>query len=58
MVSTKRHERVKLYENMSKNNQIPRAGTADEVEESIMFVVRNKFVTGTTVDADDGWLIS
>jgi NAD(P)-dependent dehydrogenase (short-subunit alcohol dehydrogenase family) len=43
---------------MTKDNLIPRAGTADEVAEGIMFVVKNKFVTGTTVDVDGGWLIS
>ncbi|MDB9728810.1 SDR family oxidoreductase [Amylibacter sp.] len=58
MVTLKGPDREKLYENMTKDNLIPRAGTADEVAEGIMFVVKNKFVTGTTVDVDGGWLIS
>jgi NAD(P)-dependent dehydrogenase (short-subunit alcohol dehydrogenase family) len=39
-------------------NPIPRAGTADEVAQAILFLVENDFVTGTTVDVDGGWLIS
>ena len=39
------------------NHLIPRAGTAQEVAQAIMFVVQNKFVTGTTVDVDGGWLL-
>jgi len=37
-------------------NLIPRAGRPEEVADAIMFVVKNKFVTGTTVDVDGGWL--
>jgi NAD(P)-dependent dehydrogenase (short-subunit alcohol dehydrogenase family) len=37
---------------------IPRAGTADEVAQGILFMVENDFVTGTTIDEDDGWLLS
>lgn len=36
---------------------IKRAGTADEIAEGIMFVIRNDFVTGTTVDVDGGALL-
>ncbi len=39
-------------------NLIPRAGTPDEVAEAILFLVRNDFVTGTTIDVDGGWLLS
>ena len=35
---------------------IPRPGLTDGVASAIMFVVQNKFVTGTTVDVDGGWL--
>lgn len=37
---------------------IPRAGTADEVASAILFLLKNDFVTGTTVDVDGGWLLS
>ena len=37
---------------------IPRAGTAEEVAQGILFVIENDFVTGTTVDVDGGWLLS
>ncbi len=43
---------------MTAGNLIPRAGTADEVAQAIMLVVRNDFMTGTTVDVDGGWLLS
>jgi NAD(P)-dependent dehydrogenase (short-subunit alcohol dehydrogenase family) len=42
---------------MTKNNLIPRAGSADEVAQGILFVIKNNFVTGTTVDVDGGWLL-
>ena len=38
-------------------NLIPRAGTPDEVADAIVFLVRNEFVTGTTVDVDGGALL-
>ena len=37
---------------------IPRAGTADEVAQAILFAITNDFVTGTTIDVDGGWLLS
>lgn len=37
---------------------IPRAGTPEEVAEAILFLIKNDFVTGTTVDVDGGWLLS
>ncbi len=51
-------ERDALYEKMTAGNLIPRAGTADEVAQAIVFTVQNDFVTGTTVDVDGGWLLS
>ena len=57
MVSVQGAERDALYSKMTKDNLIPRAGTADEVAEGILFVVKNGFVTGTTVDVDGGWLL-
>ncbi|MGE3540650.1 MAG: SDR family NAD(P)-dependent oxidoreductase [Candidatus Tectimicrobiota bacterium] len=37
---------------------IPRPGTPDEVAAAVLFLVKNDFVTGTTVDVDGGWLLS
>ena len=37
---------------------IPRPGTAEEVASGILFVIKNDFVTGTTIDVDGGWLLS
>ena len=51
-------EREKLYESMTKDNLIPRAGTSEEVAEGLMYVIKNQFVTGTTLDVDGGWLLS
>ncbi len=50
--------RAAAYANATANNLIPRAGTADEVAQAIVFVIENDFVTGTTVDVDGGWLLS
>ena len=50
--------RAKAYADATANNIIPRAGTADEVAQAILFVIENDFVTGTTVDVDGGWLLS
>jgi NAD(P)-dependent dehydrogenase (short-subunit alcohol dehydrogenase family) len=41
----------------TENKLIKRAGTGDEIAEGIMFVIRNDFVTGTTVDVDGGALL-
>ncbi|HUS96258.1 MAG TPA: SDR family oxidoreductase [Hyphomicrobiaceae bacterium] len=51
-------ERKARYAKMTANNLVPRAGTADEVAQGILFVIQNDFVTGTTVDVDGGWLQS
>ena len=32
-------------------------GEAEEVAQAIIFTVTNKFVTGTTIDVDGGWLV-
>ena len=57
MVTAQGVEREDLYNKMTKNNLIPRAGTADEVAQGILFVIKNNFVTGTTVDVDGGWIL-
>lgn len=51
-------EREQAYRKQTANNLIPRAGTADEVAQGILFVIQNDFVTGTTVDVDGGRLLS
>jgi NAD(P)-dependent dehydrogenase (short-subunit alcohol dehydrogenase family) len=58
MVGLKGEERTAYYAKTTANNIIPRAGSADEVAQGIVFVIQNDFVTGTTVDVDGGWLLS
>ncbi len=58
MVALQGEERDALYTKMTADNLIPRAGTAEEVAEGIMFVIKNDFVSGTTIDVDGGWLLS
>jgi len=58
MSSLKGGEREEAYRKQTAKNLIPRAGTADEVAQAILFVIQNDFVTGTTVDVDGGWLLS
>ena len=58
MVPLDTEGRDAIYKQRSAKNLIPRAGTADEVAQGILFVVQNDFVTGTTVDVDGGWLLS
>lgn len=58
MVSLEGEERAALYAKATANNLIPRAGTADEVAQAILFLIQNDFVTGTTIDVDGGWLLS
>ena len=43
--------------NATRNQPIPRAGTADEVATAILFVIGNDFMTGATVDVDGGALL-
>ena len=51
-------DREAFYAKATAGHLIPRAGTADEIAQAIMFLVQNDFVTGTTVDVDGGWLLS
>ena len=43
---------------MTATHLIPRAGTSEEVADGILFVLQNRFVTGTTVDVDGGRILS
>lgn len=45
-----------FLEQVTARHLIPRAGTADEVAQAILFTIENDFVTATTVDVDGGWL--
>ena len=58
MVALKGDERAAFYAKLTAGNIIPRAGTADEVAQGIIFMIQNDFVTGTTIDVDGGWLLS
>jgi NAD(P)-dependent dehydrogenase (short-subunit alcohol dehydrogenase family) len=58
MSSLEGAEREEFYKTQTAKNLIPRAGTADEVAQGILFVIQNDFVTGTTVDVDGGRLLS
>ncbi len=58
MFAVEGEARANLFANATANHLIPRAGTADEVAEGILFVIGNDFVTGTTVDVDGGALLA
>jgi NAD(P)-dependent dehydrogenase (short-subunit alcohol dehydrogenase family) len=58
MVSIEGKERETLFKERTSDHIIPRAGTADEVSQGILFAIQNDFVTGTTIDVDGGWLLS
>jgi NAD(P)-dependent dehydrogenase (short-subunit alcohol dehydrogenase family) len=51
-------KRQQMLSSATANHPIPRPGTADEVALAILFLIKNDFVTGTTVDVDGGWLLS
>jgi NAD(P)-dependent dehydrogenase (short-subunit alcohol dehydrogenase family) len=51
-------KREAAYAQATASHLIPRAGTAAEVAQAILFVIENDFVTGTTVDVDGGWLLA
>jgi NAD(P)-dependent dehydrogenase (short-subunit alcohol dehydrogenase family) len=57
MIAATGVEREQAMTRMTANNLIPRIGTADEVADAILFLLRNDFVTGTTVDVDGGALL-
>ncbi|NKB71999.1 MAG: SDR family oxidoreductase [Candidatus Latescibacteria bacterium] len=58
MVPLQGKEREELYRKNTASHSIPRAGTAEEVAQGILFMIQNDFVTGTTIDVDGGWLLS
>lgn len=58
MVPLQGDERTALYEKLTGNNLIARAGMPDECAQGIIFLIQNDFVTGTTLDVDGGILLS
>jgi len=58
MVPKQGKEREEHYKQLTANNLISRAGTADECAQGIIFLIQNDFVTGTTLDVDGGILLS
>jgi NAD(P)-dependent dehydrogenase (short-subunit alcohol dehydrogenase family) len=58
MVPLEGDARAAAYSSMTGSNLVPRAGTADECAQAVVFLIQNDFVTGTTVDVDGGWLLS
>lgn len=57
MFAVEGEARDQFFAQATKNILIPRPGTADEVADGILFVLRNDYVTGTTVDVDGGALL-
>ncbi|HCH32193.1 MAG TPA: short-chain dehydrogenase [Oceanospirillaceae bacterium] len=57
MIPIEGQARQDLLATNTANHLIPRAGTAEEVAQAILFMIENDFVTGTTVDVDGGWLL-
>ena len=51
-------KRGAMLDRATSNHLIPRAGTADEVAQAVLFTIQNDYVTGTTVDVDGGWLLT
>ncbi len=49
--------REKFIAQATANNPIKRAGSASEVADAILFLIRNEYATGTTVDVDGGALL-
>ena len=58
MVALQGKEREEFYAKNTATHSIPRAGTAEEVAQGILFMIQNDFVTGTPIDVDGGWLLS
>jgi NAD(P)-dependent dehydrogenase (short-subunit alcohol dehydrogenase family) len=50
-------EREKFFRDGTKNALIPRAGKAEEVADAIVFLIRNEYMTGSTVDVEGGALL-
>ncbi len=58
MFAQKGEERENHFSNTTKNHLIPRVGQPEEVAAGAIFLLENKFVTGTIVDVDGGAILS
>ena len=50
--------RAEHFTKATAKHLLPRIGGADEVADGILFVIKNDFVTGTTVDVDGGAILA
>jgi len=57
MFAARGEQRDAFLKQATARNLIARAGTPDEVADAVLFLIRNEFVTGTTVDVDGGALL-
>ena len=57
MFAASGEQRESFLKQATARNLIPRAGTADEVAEAVLLLLRNEFMTGTTIDVDGGALL-
>ena len=57
MFAASGEQRDAFQQQATARNVIPRAGSADEVADAVLFLLRNDFTTGTTVDVDGGALL-
>jgi len=58
MFALEGEERETHFSNTTKNHLIPRVGQPEEVAAGAIFLLENKFVTGTIVDVDGGAILS
>jgi NAD(P)-dependent dehydrogenase (short-subunit alcohol dehydrogenase family) len=54
MFTQKDEERESFLDGVTEQHLIPRAGQPDEVASAAIFLLGNRFVTGTIVDVDGG----
>jgi len=57
MFAASGEQREEFLKQATSRNLIPRAGTADEVADAVLLLLRNEFMTGTTIDVDGGELL-
>ncbi len=50
-------EREQFFHDATKSTLIPRAGKPEEIADAILFVIKNEYMTGTTVDVEGGALL-
>ena len=58
MFGPDRERRATMLGGATSKHLIPRPGLPEEVAAGILFLIKNDFVTGTTIDVDGGWLLS